>query len=166
MHQNYQQRNLKAQKEADKSTFKFYQHIIQLRKTDIFKFGDFRSSAVNSTVFGFVRTYQDSNAVVVVINLSTNITLNARNLLQTNEIPENARGRILAATSTSNYNIDDIVDIDQFVLRDYDAIAFVVEGVATTGETTGSPDTTTPNGAATAVASLFLMIFSVLVFLF
>lgn len=55
VHANHLTRNLQAQKEASRSTFKLYQHLIQLRKDDIFRLGDFRSAAFGTELFGFVR---------------------------------------------------------------------------------------------------------------
>lgn len=55
VHANFPTRNLKAQQEATKSTFKLYQQLIELRKQEIFKSGDFRSKAIGADLFGFVR---------------------------------------------------------------------------------------------------------------
>lgn len=153
--------------EAEKSTFKFYQHIIQLRKTDIFRYGDLRSMAINPDIFSFVRTVEGQDPVVVFINLSVRTVLSARSILRIDEIPQNPRGRILAATSTSNYEIDDIIDIDQFELKDYDGITFVVEpSPATVTPSTETPPTESPDSASSAIiVSLALMIASVLVIL-
>lgn len=140
--------------EADKSTFKFYKHMIQLRKSDIFRFGALRSKAINPDVFSYVRTAEGQDPVVVFINLSVNTTLSASSILTSDEIPQNARGRILAATSTSNYEIDDIIDINQIELRDYDGIAFVVEETVAT-----------PGSASATFVSLVLMIASIFVIL-
>mgnify|MGYP003449243240 CR=1 FL=1 len=155
VHANYPERNLKAQMEAEKSTFKFYKHIIELRKSDIFRYGALRSMAINPDVFSIVRTYEGHDPVVVFINLSLRTVLSARNTLTVNEIPQNARGRIIAATSTSNYNIGDIVNIDYVELKDYDGIAIVIV------------ESTTPSSASSIVSlfSLVLMVSSVLVIL-
>lgn len=152
--------------EAEKSTFKFYQHIIQLRKTDIFRYGDLRSMAINPDIFSFVRTVEGQDPVVVFINLSVRTVLSARSILRIDEIPQNPRGRILAATSTSNYEIDDIIDIDQFELKDYDGITFVVEtSPATVTPSTETPPTESPDSASAIIVSLALMTASVLVIL-
>lgn len=55
VHRNYRTRNLAAQKEAVKSTFKLYQHLIALRKNDIFKNGSYKSVAIGNDLLGFVR---------------------------------------------------------------------------------------------------------------
>lgn len=93
--------------------------------------------------------------------------LNVHSILRIAEFPPNARGRILAATSTSNYNINDIISVDQFELRDYDAIAVVIEEtpVSSTEVTTIATTETTPASASNVVATLMVMIISVLVIL-
>lgn len=111
--------------------------------------------AINPDVFAFVRTYENQDPVAVFINLSKRTVLSARSLLKVSEIPENPRGRIIAATSTSNYNLNDTVSIDQFELGEYDAIAFVVEITSDDGT----------DSAITHVASFLLMIMSVLIIL-
>lgn len=119
---------------------------------------------MNPTVFSYVRTLDGENPVCVFINLGGRTVLSVNSILRIDEFPPNARGRILAATSTSNYNIDDIVDVDQFELREYDAIAFVVEeGPAVV--TTTTTEATTPDSASTVVATFMIMIMSVLVIL-
>lgn len=55
VHANYQTRNLKAQKEATRSTYKLYQNLIQLRKHEIFKDGAFVSKVINNDVFAYTR---------------------------------------------------------------------------------------------------------------
>lgn len=55
VHSNYGTRNLKAQIEAPKSTFKLYQHLIQLRQSEIFKNGDYASVAIEQDLFGYTR---------------------------------------------------------------------------------------------------------------
>lgn len=163
VHRNYAQLNLQLQKAAPKSTFKYYQHLLALRKTDIFKFGDFRSRAVNQQIFAFVRKYQSLDPVTVFINLGAKTVVSVRSLLRLDEIPANARGRIIAATSTSNYNIDDIINTNQFELGTYDAIAFVVEeDNSSTNPPTTNPPSTTPGGAATVIGTFFLVISSIL----
>jgi alpha-glucosidase len=52
---NYVTKNLKAQTAAARSTFKLYQHLIQLRKTDIFRLGDYKSKAIGRDLFVYAR---------------------------------------------------------------------------------------------------------------
>jgi alpha-glucosidase len=128
VHVNYTTLNLKNQKAADRSTFKLYQKLIELKKTDIFKYGSFRSSAVSNQIFGFVRSHQGHNNVVVFINLGGNTVVNVNSLLTTADMPSKPRGRILTAISTSRYRTNDIVtDLSRIQIDQYDAIAMVVE---------------------------------------
>lgn len=56
MNPNFKKNNLKAQKAADKSTFKLYQSLIKLRKLPVFKYGDLKMTALDETsVIGYVR---------------------------------------------------------------------------------------------------------------
>lgn len=55
VHANFVTQNLQAQKIAVRSTFKFYQHLLKLRKTEIFQEGHFKSKAIGDEVFGYVR---------------------------------------------------------------------------------------------------------------
>lgn len=52
---NYLTTNLKAQTEASKSTFKLYQHLIQLRKSEIFKNGNYASKEIDQDLFAYTR---------------------------------------------------------------------------------------------------------------
>lgn len=108
---------------------------------------------MNPSIFGYVRTLEGENPVVVFINLGGDTAISARSILRVAEIPENARGRVLAATSTSDHNVDDIVSVDQVTLKAYDAIAFVVE------------PTPEKDSASTVIATFLIMIMSVLVIL-
>lgn len=122
--------------------------------------------AVNPTVFGFVRSIDGENPVIVVINLGARNILSARSMLKVDEFPPNARGRVLAATSTSNYREGDFLNVNQYELQEYDAIAFVVESESSaTSTTTPTPEPTTPDSASTVVATFLIMIMSVLVVL-
>jgi alpha-glucosidase len=127
VHQNYRQINLKTEKAAAKSTYKFYQHLLKLRQTDIFKHGGFRSMAVNDQVFAFVRTYGTLDPVVVFINLGDRIDLSVKSILSADELPPNVIGRVIAATHTSNYEMDSLMDPNNFALEKYDAIAVRIE---------------------------------------
>ncbi|KAL7047365.1 hypothetical protein ACKWTF_002883 [Chironomus riparius] len=165
VHKNYLEVNLKAQKEAEKSTFKFYKHLLSLRKQDIFRYGEFRSMAINSQVFAFVRKYESENPVVVFINLGDRAVLSVRSILRTDEIPPNAIGRILAAVHTSSYDIDDFLNPDQFVLDKHEAIAIQIEEQVLT-TTTQTLTTTTSSSASTLAFSFLLTISAIFLILF
>jgi alpha-glucosidase len=72
MNPNYVDINLKAQKSATKSHFKFYQRLMELRKQETFQYGDIKIQALNQNVFAFVRDLLDKDSYVVVINLGAN----------------------------------------------------------------------------------------------
>lgn len=60
--------------------------------------------------------------------------------------------------NAANHNIGDyIINLEQIRLGSYDAIALSIEIYQ---ETSTDPDTTTPAGSTTIVASLFLLIAS------
>lgn len=67
---NYQTLNLAQQKEAPKSFYKFYQQLALLRRNDTFVYGDFKSTAVDDNVFGYVRSLSGEATYVVLINFS------------------------------------------------------------------------------------------------
>jgi alpha-glucosidase len=69
---NYQTLNLKAQKEAESSHFKFYQKLAEIRKRKTFVNGDFKIKALSSNVFAYVRELRGEDTFVVVINLGPN----------------------------------------------------------------------------------------------
>lgn len=66
---NYLDVNVKNQKAADKSHFKFYQKLMKLRSHDTFLYGDLKVVALNRNVFAYVRELLDSDTFVVVVNL-------------------------------------------------------------------------------------------------
>lgn len=52
---NYPELNLKNQREARRSTFKFYKELMELRKQHTFIDGDFKSTVINNNVLAYVR---------------------------------------------------------------------------------------------------------------
>lgn len=69
VHANYVDINLKKQRAATKSHFKFYKRLMELRKLDTFQHGDLKILALNQNVFAFVRDLLDRETYVAVINL-------------------------------------------------------------------------------------------------
>ena len=55
IHANYGQINLKAQKEAEKSTYKFFKSVATLRKEKAFIHGGLNMQIVNKRVFAYSR---------------------------------------------------------------------------------------------------------------
>lgn len=66
VHANYKEVNLKAQKEAEKSTFKLYQSMIKLRKENlVLQTGGYEGKVLSSSLFGFTRTLKDHDTIAV-----------------------------------------------------------------------------------------------------
>lgn len=55
MHANFRQLNLKAQTEAEKSTYKFFQSLTTVRKETTFVHGGLNMQIVNRRVFAYSR---------------------------------------------------------------------------------------------------------------
>lgn len=69
MNPNFVDINLMSQKSAQRSHFKFYQRVMQLRSLSTFLYGDIKIQALNQNVFAYVREHRDDDSYVVVINL-------------------------------------------------------------------------------------------------
>lgn len=55
IHTNYVDVNVEVQKNATRSTLKFYKQLVQLRKNSAFKYGSYESKVLNGRVFGYIR---------------------------------------------------------------------------------------------------------------
>lgn len=55
IHPNYADINVEVQKNATRSTLKYYKQLVQLRKNSAFKYGSYESKVLNSRVFGYIR---------------------------------------------------------------------------------------------------------------
>lgn len=66
VNKNYAEVNLKAQKEAEKSTYKFYKELIKLRKTDALTYGGFVSRHISDNVFMYKRSYLKEHYVFII----------------------------------------------------------------------------------------------------
>lgn len=96
---NYVDLNLKHERDLAKSHYKFYHQLAHLRNHDTFKFGDFKTQALNKNVFAFTRDLLDSDTFVTLINLGSNnehvnlkVFATLRNKLE-----------VVAASSSSDY---------------------------------------------------------------
>ncbi|CRL00644.1 CLUMA_CG013904, isoform A [Clunio marinus] len=116
---NYETLNLKQQQEATKSIYKFYQQLAQLRQAETFVHGDYKSTAINDNVFGFIRSLNNAISYVVLINFgSENVVIDINTL----GVNFEGQSEIVLASSQSNYDISDIVSTTEFTLGAYDAI--------------------------------------------
>lgn len=101
VHPNYHNVNLQLQKEHPKSFYKFYQQLAMLRRNDTFVFGDFKSTAINDDVFGYVRSLADEPTYVILINFSDKeITVDINKL----GVDFHDMSEIVVAGSSSDYN--------------------------------------------------------------
>ncbi|XP_063700850.1 maltase 2-like isoform X2 [Culicoides brevitarsis] len=66
---NYRALNLKSQQEADKSHWKLYQQLTQLRNHATFLHGTFRPMTFGTSVIAYTREHPNSETFVVVLNL-------------------------------------------------------------------------------------------------
>ncbi|KAJ9588789.1 hypothetical protein L9F63_017900, partial [Diploptera punctata] len=70
---NYKELNLEAQKTAEKSHYKVYKQLTQLRKKEIFAQGTTEVAALSDHVLGFTRVLEGSDTYVIVVNLGDEI---------------------------------------------------------------------------------------------
>jgi alpha-glucosidase len=97
---NYVDINLKAQKDAQKSHFKFYKQLMELRRQKTFVDGSLKVQALNRRVFAFMRELRDSETFVVVVNLGANpehVSLKTFKTLRD-------KLKVAAAAPSSSYN--------------------------------------------------------------
>jgi alpha-glucosidase len=174
MHPNYANNNLKLQQEALKSHYKFYQQLAELRQSDIFVYGEFRSRVLSDKVLGYYRELDSKDIYGVLINFSNEtVTVNVNDLFG----KFHHYVRIVLATSTSPYEIGDSFVGNSFRLSPFDAVVIENYGPGpepTTEPTTEQPSTVTdrptttlssttvtkdPNDAASSVViSMWLLI--------
>lgn len=118
VNQNYQELNLKAQKEAEKSTYKFYKELVQLRKTDALIYGGFVSRAPAKNVFMYKRSYLKEH-YVFIINMG-----GAEEVLNVDAHFDGfVGGKVVIASTGSKRNTGDMsADTKQFKLAPYEVV--------------------------------------------
>lgn len=101
VHPNYNTLNLANQQDAKNSFYKLYQQLALLRMNDTFVYGDFKSTAIDDNVFGYVRSLNGDATYVVLINFS-----DAEVEVDVNTLGVNFKGdsEIVVAGSKSEYN--------------------------------------------------------------
>ncbi|XP_034475194.1 maltase 2-like isoform X1 [Drosophila innubila] len=67
---NYPELNLESQQLADRSHYKVYKSLIELRKLPVLRRGRFSIEPLSRAVFAFKRTLKDHNTLVTIINVS------------------------------------------------------------------------------------------------
>lgn len=162
IHQNYRTVNLKAEKEATKSTFKLYQRLIQMRRENtVLRTAPLQTKVVSEEVFGFVRPTAEVS-IAVFVNLGNAKQVSLRDLLTPADFNTNLKAKVLVANNNSTLNINDMVDILNIPLGQYDAV--VLEVRQDESSTTGVPITTTTvatttQGASSTIVSMTLVMF-------
>lgn len=128
VHPEYLQVNLRAQKEAEKSTYKLYKSLLALRyKYDSVLIGGYAFKVLDTNVLGFVRTMPGVPTIAVIINLGP--TANAASLrdLLEDEYPEEVTGTILTTNTNSSLSIGmRFGDLQQIHLGPFDAVVIEV----------------------------------------
>lgn len=128
IHKNYREVNLKAQKAAEKSTYKLYQNLIKLRKENhVLQSGEFESKVLSEYVFAFTRTLKDHNTVAVFINLGGSTTTSLKALLKESDFADNTKAQILIVNKNSTLVAGKFIDdLEKIELGEYDAIVLEV----------------------------------------
>lgn len=127
IHANYQTVNLKAQKEAERSTYKLYKSLIELRKNNrVLQIGGFDSTAISVNLLGFIRTLADHPTIAVFVNLGAETNVNLRDLLA-DEYSSSTRARVLIVNNNSTLQVGSrIADNENIRLGPYDAVVLEV----------------------------------------
>lgn len=131
VHANYPTRNLKAQKAAEKSTFKLYKKLIELRKSShVLAIGGYESMALSSTLFGFKRTLSGEHTIAVFVNLGGATTASLKDLMGTKEFNKNTKGKVLLVNNNCTIVIGSDINVESLQLGAYDAIVIEVSSAA------------------------------------
>lgn len=129
IHKDYKTTNLKAEKAAEKSTFKLYQELIKYRQNDVLAIGGYESKAISSDLFAYQRTLKGHNTVVVFINLGNAKTVNLRDLLDEEDISDKTKVKVIITNNNSKlYDMKgkDVDDFEKIELGNFDAVILEV----------------------------------------
>ncbi|XP_058449986.1 maltase 2-like [Malaya genurostris] len=123
VHPNYLELNLAEQKAADKSIYKLYQRLIELRKEHTFVYGDFSSQALINNVFAFTRTLKDHTSYAVVVNMApSTVEVNLKTLDS-----KIGKAKVLVTTPDSDLKVDDVLtNVENLKLKNFDAVVFEI----------------------------------------
>jgi alpha-glucosidase len=124
VHKDYPKLNLKAQKEAEKSTFKLYQNMLKLRKENhVLQSGGLISREVSPDVFGFMRTLADHNSVGVLVSLTKEpVSVSLKDLMG-GEFNGDVKAKVLIVNTNSTLSVGSMIaDVTKISLTNYEAI--------------------------------------------
>lgn len=131
VHANYRTLNLKAQKVAEKSTFKLYKKLIELRKSShVLAIGGYHSEALSETLFAFTRTLAGEHTIAVFVNLGGATTASLKDLLGPEEFKSNTKGKVLLVNNNSTIAIGSDINVESLELGAYDAVVIEVSSGA------------------------------------
>lgn len=129
---NFQQVNLHAQQTADKSTYKLYKKLIELRNERlVLKIGGFRSKILSDYVFGFTRVLRGHNTIAVLANVGNETTQASLKDLMDDEFSGRTRAYFLAVDTDSMYEMGwRVADTENITLAGYETLVLEVSSSA------------------------------------
>lgn len=120
VHPNYKSLNLAAQKVAERSTYKFYKELVDLRRRAAFTDGILKIVAPNSDVLAFQRFIDvgaDDDTFVVVINMG-----DQEQKLDLEELVRHEKATVKLSSSTSTTMEGHIFESKSITLQKYETI--------------------------------------------
>lgn len=117
VNKNYPTVNVKAQKEAEKSVYKFYKELMGLRKTDAFIYGSFVSRAPTDQVFMYKRSYLKEHYVYLI-----NMGGGQQQVDIDSQYDGFSGGKVVIASTGSERVKDESVDTTAFILGPYEVV--------------------------------------------
>ncbi|XP_065222465.1 maltase 2-like isoform X2 [Planococcus citri] len=116
--------NVKKQKADKNSHYYIFKRMLDLRKTDVFKYGDFKSYVVSTWVFAFTRTLKGQGTFLVVLNLGSETEMvNLSSVIH--KLPETMNVEL--SSPNSGYSVGDEIATsatipNTFILRPFGAV--------------------------------------------
>lgn len=99
VHPSYSTNNLAAQENTTDSFYNFYKSLLELRHNETFTDGDFESADLSESVFGFIRSKEDTKFIVLINLNSTSATVSLEDL----NVQANCTFQVLLKSQSSNY---------------------------------------------------------------
>ena len=130
VHPNFGTVNLRAQMAADRSTFKLYKRLIELRNSyRALEIGAYNFKVAGDYMFGFIRTAKGHPTVAVIINLSATPTAIILNNFLDDEYSDGVSGRVLATTTGSTVVMGSTIGGDSSItVGRFEALVFEING--------------------------------------
>lgn len=116
VHSNYKTLNLAAQKQAERSTYKFYKQLVQLRNKEAFATGSLEIVAPTADVLAFQRTAAQAT-YVVVINMG-----DQEQKLNLEQLVGHAKATVVLSASTSAVREGAVWESKSITLQKYDTV--------------------------------------------